>query len=84
MDSQQEKQPRRNRPEMSKEVEKQIKRELLKEKAKGLIPSINKDTLIVAASAAGAALAGWVGGTILVDKLTPILQEQDVAPGGML
>jgi len=80
MDSQQEKQPRRNRPEMSKEVEKQIKRELLKEKAKGLIPSINKDTLIVAASAAGAALAGWVGGTILVDKLTPILQEQDVAP----
>jgi len=80
MDSQQEKQPRRNRPEMSKEVEKQIKRELLKEKAKGLIPSINKDTLIVAASVAGAALAGWVGGTILVDKLTPILQEQDVAP----
>ncbi len=80
MDSNQEKQPQGYIPKMSKETEKRIRRGLLKEKAKGLIPSINKDTLIVAASAAGAALASWAGGTILMDKLTPILQEQEVAP----
>ena len=80
MDSNQEKQPRGHRPKMSKEVERRIKGRLLKEKAKSLIPAINKDTLIVAASAAGAAIAGWAGVNILVDKLTPILQEKDIAP----
>ncbi len=80
MDSNQERQPRKNTQKMSKEVERQIKRGLLKEKAKSLIPSINKDTLIVAASAAGAAIAGWAAGTILADKLTPILQEKGTAP----
>ncbi|MGB6882290.1 MAG: hypothetical protein WBD86_03295, partial [Microgenomates group bacterium] len=78
MDSFQEKQPRK--PQMSKDVERRIRLELAKEKAKSCIPSINKDTVIVAASAVGAAIAGLVGGKILADKLSPILREKEIAP----
>jgi hypothetical protein len=57
-----------------------VRLELAKEKAKGLIPAINKDTAIAAASAVGAVITGCVGGKILADKLIPILQEKNVAP----
>jgi len=70
----------RPKEKMSSEVEKSVRRELAKEKAKSVIPTINKDTLIVAASAAAAVVGGWIGGKLLADKLTPLLSSGESAP----
>jgi hypothetical protein len=77
MDSAAEKGPLHLRP-MPKEVEKRLRKALARENLKEAIPQINKDTLIMAATAVGTAAGAALGAAAvarpLADRILPLLE----------